>query len=158
MTTGPTIRRHQSKQDYETPDDFIQAVEKRFGKIEVDLAANSINTKAQFFFPPETDSLIQKWPVGEICWLNPPFDNITDWACKCSMEAERGCRILFLTPASIGSNWFRDFIYNQAMVMALNGRLTFKGCTAPYPKDCILSAYNFPTWTPGFQVWNWRDK
>ena len=43
---GPTVRRHHSKQDYETPAEFIQAVEVRFGKIKVDLAATEQNAKA----------------------------------------------------------------------------------------------------------------
>jgi hypothetical protein len=43
---GPTVRRHNSKQDYETPIEFMQAVESRFGKIKVDLAATEKDTKA----------------------------------------------------------------------------------------------------------------
>jgi hypothetical protein len=39
-------------------------------------------------------------------------------------------------------------------VLGLNGRLTFKGTTAPYPKDCMLSVFGVE---PGFDVWSWRN-
>ncbi len=42
--TGPSMNRGTSKQNYKTPDDFMDAVKKRFGKIIFDLAANGDNT------------------------------------------------------------------------------------------------------------------
>lgn len=154
MSTGPTINRHKSKQDWATPPEFIEAVEKRFGKIEFDLAASAENTKHTGFYDEERDSLKQDWHklYGNL-WLNPPFSNIAPWAKKCAEEASLGATILFLTPASIGSNWFRDYVHRKAQVLALNGRITFIGAITPYPKDCILSTYGFPI---GFDVWNWR--
>ncbi len=64
-------------------------------------------------------------------------------------------QIVSITPASIGSEWFRNIIYGHAYVLALNPRLTFVGETAPYPKDLILSIF-CPAWGPGFDVWRWR--
>lgn len=154
MSTGPTINRHKSKQDWATPTAFIEAVEKRFGKIAVDLAASAENAKNFRYFDEDTNSLVQSWHQLEgNLWLNPPFSNIAPWAKKCAEEASLGATILFLTPASIGSNWFRDFVHRKALVLALNGRLTFIGATAPYPKDCVLAAYGY---SPGFEVWNWH--
>lgn len=155
MSTGPTINRHKSRQDWATPTDFITAVEKRFGKIEFDLAASAENTKHECFFDESQDSLKQSWhKLSGNLWLNPQFNNIAPWAKKCAEEAALGAKILFLTPASIGSNWFRDFVYHKAHVFALNGRLTFIGAITPFPKDCILSAYGY--YPPGFEIWNWR--
>lgn len=175
--TGPTINRHRSKQDYSTPKIFIEAVEKRFGKLVWDLAATEDNAKAPKFITPEQDSLAHGWPVelGPY-WLNPPFDNITPWAAKCAEKYLRGT-ILFLTPAAVGSNWFRDYVWGKAKVIALNGRIIFDGQVEPegwqekhpgkiwkpevYPKDLILSVYN-PTLTMcegldrPFEVWDWR--
>lgn len=153
MSTGPTINRYKSRQDWATPTDFITAVEKRFGKIDFDLAASAENTKHEHYFDESDDALDQCWHLGGNLWLNPPFGKIAPWAKKCAEEAALGAKILFLTPASIGSNWFRDYVFGKAQVLALNGRLTFIGATTPFPKDCILSAYGYP---PGFEVWNWR--
>lgn len=154
MSEGPTIRRGKSRQDYATPRDFISAVEKRFGPLSVDLAARPDNAKAAVWITPGTNSLAQPWHrLKGLLWLNPPFDKISPWAEKCADESKRGARILFLVPASIGSNWFAQHVHQHALVLALNGRITFEGCTTPYPKDCILAAYGE---TPGFEVWRWK--
>lgn len=152
---GPSIDRKNSKQDYATPWDLIYACEKRFGVIGVDLAATHENKKAPVYF--SKSSLKASWSgLLGVCWLNPPFSNIKPWAKKCYEESLCGAtRILLLTPASIGANWFRDHIHGKALVLALNGRITFVGATDPYPKDCIISAFGFNE--IGFDVWDWKD-
>ncbi len=47
--TGASMNRGNSKQDYETPDDFIAAVVKRFGRLSVDLAATADNRKCDCY-------------------------------------------------------------------------------------------------------------
>lgn len=152
--TGPTIKRHQSKQDYGTPKIFIEAVEKRFGKLSWDLAADKTNHKAACWLD---DAFGSDWyHLSGILWLNPPFNDITPWARKCAEEAKLGANILLLTPASIGSNWFRDYVWGKAKVLALCGRLTFEPETQPYPKDCILSIYNPREGLDRpFEIWDW---
>lgn len=158
---GPTIRRGKSKQTYGTPDDFLDAVRSHFGRIAFDLAATHENAVAPRHFSPVDDALLQPWNqlrIGrEWAWLNPPFDDIGRWAAKCAREAARGARILFLVPASIGSNWFRDHVYPHATVHALNGRLTFKGETQPYPKDCMLCVFDGRKAPGPLQVWMWKN-
>lgn len=166
MKTGPTIARGKSKQDYPTPWEFIRACERKFrGPVTVDLAASPENTKAPAYFTEADDSLSISWHKiknngAEWFWLNPPFDNIAPWAKKCAEESAKGAAILFLTPASVGANWFRDFVHPHAEVHALNGRIQFVGASDPYPKDCILSAF-YPKLTEyrktGFKVWTWPN-
>lgn len=155
----PEQNRGSSRQDYETPDDLIEAVTLRFGEIGFDLAATRENSKGKRCLTPETDSLKAMWQIydGEIAWLNPPFADINPWAAKCAetaVELSGGSRILLLVPASIGSEWFRANVHGKAFVHALNPRLTFKGCTSPYPKDCLLAEYGA---SPGFDVWRWKE-
>ncbi len=155
MKTGASFARGKSKQDYPTPWSFIHACEHRFGKIAFDLAATAENAKAPSFFTKEQDSLLQPWHLLDgLLFLNPEFGNITPWVKKCWEESNLGAKILFLTPASIGSNWFRDYVNGSAQVLALNGRITFEGASDPYPKDCILSCFGFPV---GFDVWTWTN-
>ncbi len=151
----PKNNRGASKQDYQTPKDFIDAVESCFGTISFDLAANEINHKADKWFNIEQNSLLQDWSaIGGNLWLNPPFANISPWAEKCSKYSPKSNGLLlFLTPASIGSNWFADYVYNKALVIALSPRLSFDGKNS-FPKDCILSVFNA---TPGFKCWRWKD-
>lgn len=153
--TGATLNRGSSRQDYETPPDFITAVQSRFGIINVDLAATKENTKGQIWIDEEQDSLTVNWSrLRGNLWLNPPFNNIAPWAKKCSEESKKGCRIFFLTPASVGSNWFAQHVFGQAHVLFLNGRITFVGAEDPYPKDCILSCFGVTS--PGFDIWRWK--
>lgn len=155
--TGPTIKRGKSKQDYQTPREFLDAVERRFGKIQWDLAATNENTVAPNWITPEIDSFKVPWLAqtdGALSFLNPPFSNIEPWAMKCAAESTLGARILFLVPASVGSEWFRKWVHNVAAVFALNPRLTFGGCPTPYPKDCLLAYYGLGV--TGFTVWRWK--
>lgn len=158
-SVGPTQKpRGQSKQDYGTPWEFIEAVELRFGDITHDLAASSGNAKAETWYGEAEDSLSLPWslahPHGNL-WLNPPFANIAPWAEKCFQEsAARGGLILFLTPASIGSNWFAEHVHRKAFVLGLAPRLTFEGTPDPYPKDLMLSV--FGAGLNGFDTWRWK--
>ena len=152
----PEQKPGRSIQNYATPAEFIRAVKKRWDieEFDYDLAADGDNSQAPFHFCEEEDSLKQNWTrlIGNL-WLNPPFANIDPWAEKCARDAAVGRRIFFLTPASIGANWFANHVWKKARVFALQGRLSFDG-KAPYPKDCMLSV--FPD--NGFEIWDWRKE
>lgn len=163
----PEQKPGRSKQDYGTPADFIAAVEERWGKLAFDLAADESNAKAKRFWTEEDDSLSDacEWNAiapGKLLWLNPPFGNIGPWAAKCAEYAalararrtalDKKGRLLFLTPASVGANWYAAHVHDQARVVFLNGRLCFDG-KDPYPKDCMLSVFGEP---PGFEIWRWK--
>ncbi len=160
MSGGAALNRYKSEQDVGTPRNFIDAVERRFGSIVFDLAASSENTKAQFtYFSPDDDSLSQDWArIGNgVLWLNPPFSNIAPWAAKCAATSpllNPRAKILLLVPASVGAKWFAEHVHQKAYVLALQGRLTFDGSTAPYPKDLVLAVYGCGL--VGFDVWKWR--
>jgi len=156
--TEPIQKPSRSKQDYGTPQVFIEAVEARFGSLTADLAATLANKKAAQFIAPENDSLsvpwAELWPEGNL-WLNPPYGDLYTWTAKCKQESKkRHGLILALLPAGIGALWFFDNVKKHAMTLALAPRLTFEGCTAPYPKDCILSVFGYGF--RGFDCWNWR--
>lgn len=160
MTT-PEQKPGRSKQDYGTPRAFLNAVENRFGPLEVDLAATAQNAKAPTFIASEENSLAVDWVErfeGRNCFLNPPFANIAPWAEKCADFAHRARtgRIFFLTPASVGANWYAEHVHRKAYVISLQGRLTFEGESTPYPKDCILSV--FGQQIQGSEVWKWGGK
>lgn len=156
--TGPSMNRGHSRQDFGTPLAFLEAVTKRFGFIDVDLAASYENRVVTEFYSEKDDSLTKPWaedhPTGNL-WLNPPFSDIAKWAEKCRKESKKRRGFIFLlVPASIGAKWFADDVKKHAMVLALTPRLTFAGCTTPYPKDCILAVYGYGF--RGFDMWDWR--
>ncbi len=154
----PEQKPGRSKQDYSTPRPFLDAVERRFGPIRIDLAAHERNHVVPAYFGKGSalgeDSFAQDWAKhAGVLWLNPEFDNIDPWAAKCREDGRRGARPLLLVPASIGSNWFVRQVHHHALVLAIRPRLSFDGVN-PYPKDLILAAYG-PWIAPGFTTWNW---
>lgn len=162
---GPTIKRHKSKQDLETPWEFIRAVENKFGKLVVDLACTRENCKASVgVYYPEYDSLspMMHWSnwavtqsrIGGRAWLNPPFDPIRPWVEKCAVESQKGAEILLLSQASIDSSWFWDYVQPFATVYAID-RIKFVGQDHVYPKPLMLSHYCI---NPSRELQRWRWK
>lgn len=154
----PPQKPGKSKQDYATPACFIKALEARFGPLTLDLAASETNRKAPLWLGLDKglNSLEIDWKgaAGDgLCFLNPPFSHIEPWAKKCYIEGERGCKIFFLVPASVGSNWWRDWVHNKAYAHILNGRITFEGCSDPYIKDLALIQYGYGI--SGYGIWSW---
>lgn len=155
----PVQKPGESRQDYATPWEFIRAVEARYGRLDVDLAARIDNARAPRFVTPKEDSLAVPWAerfAGMFGWLNPEFADIDPWASKCRVETSTpgGLQVALLTPASVGSNWFAEHVHGHALVLALSPRITFEGERDPYPKDCILSLFGFGQ--AGFDVWRWK--
>lgn len=158
LATGPAVKRYRSIQDVGTPDDFLDAVQRRFGRINFDLAASADNAVCPDFYGPGSslheDSLAGDcvWNPVRLNWLNPPFSDIKPWARKC---AESDAPVLLLVPASIGSDWFRLHVQPFSYVLALSPRLKFKGHEQPFPKDLILCCFGFYGFK-GFDTWRWK--
>lgn len=153
----PKQKPGRSQQDVRTPGVFLAAVRARLhiDAFTIDLAASRENTVAKKFYSERTNSLIQDWNRGGFNWCNPPFGDIGPWVKKAVDETTRGASTAMLVPASVGSNWWRDFVHEKCRVLLLNGRLTFVGHTQPYPKDCALLLYA-PDQIIGYEVWTWE--
>lgn len=154
----PEQRPHRSEQEVSTPRDLLRAAEARFGPFAVDLAARRSNAKAPRYVTPYRNSLRISWSrefPGLLAWLNPEFADLEPWAAKCA--AEKGLRIVMLTPASVGADWFADHVHQRAHVLVLRPRVRFEGHADPFPKDCMLSLWNFPG-RRGFDLWRWKPE
>lgn len=153
---GAKFNNGKSRQDYGTPNEFLNAACKRLGIpcFTWDLAASDENRKACYWYTQEDDSLAQDWDLcGGWLWLNPPYSNITPWVAKAASCVESN--IAMLIPASVGANWWKEHVHNRAHVLLLNGRITFEGASDPYPKDCALLLYT-PAIKGGYEVWSWQ--
>lgn len=152
----PKQKPGQSKQDYGTPREFLDAVERRYGPIGFDLAATTNNAVVGNFYTEEQNALIQSWqlsPRVRVAWLNPPFANIDPWAERCASVRRLPRWTLLLVPASIGTAWYRDHVLGKAVVDGIP-RLTFVGETTPYPKDLMICAFGYGASGNGY--WDWR--
>lgn len=171
--SGPSINRAESSGDIWTPWEFIHAIEATFGKIRVDLAASDRSRKADVWISPEMDSLTKDWNAtyesygrNGLMYLNPPYGNIEPWAKKCTKtyEDNEQVEIMLLVPASIGANWFWNWVWPYATVYSV-GRMVFDNCfdrktgklvLTVYPKDLILCHYTNTTPSKTLQRWPWK--
>lgn len=141
LRLGPTIRRGQSEQSVGTPPEFLDAVQRSFGRITFDLAASSGNAVVDRFYGIEHDSLAQDWERitgGGLLWLNPPYANIAPWAKKCALSRRA---IALLVPASIDANWYWEWCHPFADTFILHPRLKFIGHKDPFPKGLMLCLF-----------------
>lgn len=163
----PTQRPGKSSGVFTTPKPFIEAVKRRLwiDAFTHDLAADATNTQAVSYYDEAQDALSKTahqwacWSKGGWAWLNPPFKRIRPWAERCAeMKREQG-NVALLVPASVGSDWFAEYVDGQALVLMLQGRLAFMPDkpTWGYPKDCILCLYSEDV-APGYAVWDWRRR
>lgn len=147
-----------SKQDYCTPPEFLVALKNRLliEEFSLDVAATKENSVAPSCITEEENALIQYWSPNGWNFCNPPYANIRPWVERAFGEmVQRGVQTAMLVPASVGANWWYDYVDGIAHVICLNGRLTFVGETAPYPKDCAVLLYT-PIVKGGYEVWKWR--
>ena len=147
---------------FTTPAPFIAATKAllQIERFVVDLAADDSNAQASHYITAEEDSLTRDWTAyaeAGWCWLNPPFYNIAAWTQKAAAASRVGTKIAMLLPASVGADWFADFIYGRASVYFLRGRLAFMPDRPEYlyPKDCMLVLFGA---LPRINMWDWRLK
>jgi hypothetical protein len=158
----PEQKPGKSRQDYGTPDDFLDALELRFGELTWDCAADADNAVAggDRFFSKDGESAFdadwRRFKRTDLLYMNPEFSGIAHlWAplvAKWTTELP-WLRLLMLTPAALGSEWYRKHVEDKAMVLPLNPRLTFVGEKDPYPKDLMLSCFGFGV--TGVKQWRW---
>lgn len=160
----PVQKPGRSKQDYCTPSELLTVIKQRLHihNFDIDLAADVVNRVCEAYYSeePDDDAFLTKhrWRNGDgWSWCNPPYANIEPWVQKATKEAQLGAQIVMLVPASVGANWWAEWVAPYAFTTFLNGRITFVGAEDPYPKDCALLLYT-PWGFTGSDIWSWmRD-
>jgi phage N-6-adenine-methyltransferase len=156
----------EGRQDYETPQELIEAVERDFGCIVFDLAASILNRKDHNFFGEGHNSLVQNWVScfnkhkddydANFLWLNPPYKNVKPWMEKCRDESAKGAKILTLTLAAIDTSWYRKIVAPNAASYILTDRVTFVGEKYSFTKPLMLTEWG--TGKTGLGYWDWKRK
>ena len=144
-----------TRQNYGTPPEFIAAVEKRFGRIDYDLAADAGNAVCPAYMDATDDALSRDWSELEgLAFLNPPFQVIDPWAERCARFASPRLRIVALWPASIDALWFSEHVLPNAVSQGVS-RIQFVGATQGYPKPLMISVFGLGAAGVG-PVWRWK--
>ncbi len=105
---------------------FIKAIV----PLELDAASSEeANSIHQFkkYFDNKINGLSQSWKVtsGSGVFVNPPYDNLLEWAEKCSEEVSKNKQPIFLlVPAkATETKWFRTCFANATHIVFLKKRL-----------------------------------
>lgn len=130
-----------SKTDmWATPQDFFDQLNTEFS-FDIDVCASPENAKCNTYFTKEQDGLSQSWG-NTICWCNPPYGReIGKWVQKANISSKNeGSTVVMLLPARTDTKWFHEYIYNQAEIRFIKGRLKFGGAvnSAPFPSMVVV--------------------
>lgn len=134
--------------EWETPQDLFDELNNEF-HFGIDLAATKENTKCPVYFDMSMDALSFPWPIGETCWLNPPYGRgVGRWVEKAYKDSINGTTIVCLLPARTDTRWFHDYVWDETLnrsrdnveLRLLKGRLKFGGATnsAPFPSMIVV--------------------
>ncbi len=134
-------------------------IQKRFNlRFDVDLAADSKNTKVDLYIDKTTNSLNVAWHKESTCgFCNPPYSkpNLPEFTQKAFQEGLLGYTSVLLVPFDI-TGWFREWVANKAEIWVPNERIPFiepetgKPIGTP-PKGSMLVLYG-----PRVQVGRWE--
>ena len=130
-STFPAVLFKSEKEDWATPPDVFAALDKEFG-FQLDACASEWNKKCATYYDKADNALLQPWhPFGSV-FLNPPYGRgMGVWIAKARAEAVKGATVVILIPSRTDTRWFHDYIYEQAEVRYLQGRLKFERPDGP---------------------------
>ena len=128
------------RDNWETPQAFFDQLNDEF-HFTIDAFASDDNAKCDKYYTLETDGLKQDW-TGEIVFANPPYGRqIGQFVKKCHDEAKKpGTTVVMLINARTDTRWFHDYIYGQAELRFVRGRLKFGNSknSAPFPSMVVI--------------------
>ena len=128
-----------SKTDlWATPQDFFDKLNEEF-HFTLDPCSNNENAKCEKHYTLVEDGLNQDWS-GETVFCNPPYGReMKKWIKKCHDESCHAT-VVMLIPARTDTQAFHDYIYNQAEIRFIRGRLKFGDSknSAPFPSMVVV--------------------
>lgn len=119
--------------NWATPQWLFDDLDKEF-HFTLDVCADDQNHKCEKYYTKADDDLKNSW-VGSV-FMNPPYgQEIAKWIRKAYSERANCETIVMLVPARTDTNWFHDYIYHEAEIRFLRGRVRFGGAkwNAPFP-------------------------
>ena len=127
MTFNTTGLMSSINQCWETPDDFYNKLDEEF-HFDFDPCPHN----------PTFDGLNIEW--GKVNFVNPPYKTSKEWIKKGWEEWKKGKTVVFLIPARTDTKAFHEYIYHQAEIRFIKGRLKFKGAknSAPFPSMLVI--------------------
>lgn len=109
---------------WETPQYLFDQLNEEF-HFTLDPCCVPETAKCPQYYTPSDNGLIQDWS-NDIVFVNPPYGKeIKKWIKKSHDEAKNGATVVLLIPARTDTQYFHDYIYNQAEIRFIKGRIKF---------------------------------
>lgn len=125
--------------EWETPQDFFDRLNEEF-HFTLDPCCTDENAKCEKHFTKEQNGLSQDW-TGETVYCNPPYGrDMPKWIKKCYEHFIGGGTAVMLIPARTDTKAFHEYIYGNAEIRFIRGRLRFSGSkwSAPFPSMIVI--------------------
>jgi len=137
-------------QTVRTPRWLIERIEREFGPITLDAAANHKNAVVPAHLGPGGigDGLFE-WPASPHIWCNPPFSAQGKFVRRAFEASLTGSAVTMLVMASIDSRWWIECVSGIADVYVLHPRIVFVGHATPFPRATAILRYPGGTRTGG---------
>jgi site-specific DNA-methyltransferase (adenine-specific) len=91
----------------------------------------------------DDDALLTDWGTRTFC--NPPYSRVAEFVKKASDESKKGKLVVLLINVATDTKWFHEYIYNQAEIRFVKGRIKFinpadpkKRVPAPRPSMIVI--------------------
>ena len=100
-----------------TPEYIVKWVEKEFGPIGLDAAADVNNSVADEYIDEKMDALVTPWISDDIVWCNPPYGNEAKKFVERAIDqvAKKNCsKVVMLLPVRTDTTMFQDLIFPRA--------------------------------------------
>jgi phage N-6-adenine-methyltransferase len=126
--------------EWETPQDFFDKLDWRFGKFTLDPCASCENHKTKKYYTIENNGLAQDWG-GETVFVNPPYRNLSEWVEKAYKESQKpGTKVVMLVPARTDTKYWHKYVMKASEIHFIKGRLKFGDSknSAPFPSAVIV--------------------
>lgn len=124
--------------EWATPQKLFDALDQEF-HFTLDPCSTHENAKCQKHYTKEDDGLSKSWQ-GEVVFCNPPYGkDLPQWVKKC-YEESRHADVVMLIPARTDTRWFHDYVYHNAQIHFIRGRIKFQGAryNAPFPSMLVI--------------------
>lgn len=126
------------KDDWTTPKWLFDELDAEFN-FTVDLCASEKNALCRKYYSIENDGMKADL-TGERVFCNPPYGrkSTSDWIKKCA-TAKSDVTVM-LIPARTDTKAFHKYIYGNAEIRFIKGRLKFGGAknSAPFPSMIVI--------------------
>jgi phage N-6-adenine-methyltransferase len=118
---------------WRTPPEVIDYIQRRFGKIKLDLCASKENAVCLSYLDAEDDFLNSVWlrhnsliRIGHLAWLNPPYSNPLPFVKQAIKWAEAGYAVAGILNNDPSTKWFVELQKAATFLMPITGgRISF---------------------------------